>query len=76
MPKKKQVRPISEQEEIANKWISKIRVRIEHVLVSVKSYRVVSDLFRSRLFRKEDIAMVIACAIHNLNLKSKSFIKP
>ncbi len=77
MPKKKsKYRPISEQEEIANKWISKIRVRIEHVLASVKSYRVVSDVYRSRLYGKEDNAMVIACAIHNLKLKSKFFINP
>lgn len=75
MPKKKsKYHPISPEEEIANKWISKVRVRIEHVLASIKSYRIVSDVFRCRLYGKEDNAMVIACAIHNLKLKSKFFI--
>ena len=62
-PKNGELNP--EQKEY-NKWVSKIRVRIEHVIASVKDYRIVKDTFRGRLFNKEDTVMLIACGMHNL----------
>lgn len=72
--KKKKSQPLSQKQKDNNLWISKIRVRIEHVLASVKSYRIVSDVFRCRLYGKEDRVMLIACALHNLKVKSKFLI--
>ena len=74
--KKKKLQPLSLHQKETNKWISRVRVRIEHVLASVKSYKIVSDVFRCRLYGKEDNVMLIACALHNLKLKSKFFITP
>ena len=77
MPKKKTKKnPLSQNDLDKNRWISKVRVRIEHVLASVKSYRMVSDVFRCRRYGKDDTAMLISCALHNLKLKSKFSITP
>ena len=74
--KKKKHQILSQQQKDSNTWISRVRVRIEHVLASVKSYRIVSDVFRYRLYGKDDYVMLIACALHNLKLKSKFLITP
>lgn len=59
-----------EQKEF-NKWVSKIRVKIEHIIASVKIFRKVKEKFRGRLYAREDIIMLIACALHNLKLYVK-----
>lgn len=63
--------PLSTEEQKHNKWLSKIRARIEHVIASVKIFRKVKEIFRGRLFKREDTVMLIACALHNLKLKNK-----
>lgn len=72
--KRKKNQNLSSREESRNKWVSKIRVRIEHIIASVKRYRIVKETFRYRLFHKEDTVMLIACALHNLRIKTKSLI--
>lgn len=65
----------TEQKEF-NKWVSKIRVRIEHAIASVKDYRIVKDTFRGRLYNKEDAVMLIACGLHNFkNAVRKNLIQ-
>lgn len=54
-----------------NKWVSKIRVKIEHTLASVKIFRKVKEKFRGRLYAREDTVMLVACALHNLKLRIK-----
>ena len=70
--KKKRLSPLSEKQKQENQWISKIRVRIEHVLASVKSARIVSDVFRNRLYGRDDTVMLLACALHNLKQRAKT----
>ena len=62
---------LNEQQEQWNKWVSKIRVKVEHTIASIKIFRKVKEKFRGRLFNREDRVMLIACALHNLKLKVK-----
>ena len=60
----------AEQQEY-NKWVSKIRVKIEHIIASVKIFRKVKEKYRGRMFGREDVIMLVACALHNLKVKIK-----
>jgi len=72
--KRKKNQELNEQQEEYNKWVSKIRVKVEHIIASIKIYRKVKEKFRGRLFNREDRVMVIACGLHNLKLKVKDAI--
>ena len=69
--KKKKNQNLTNEQEQYNKWVSKIRVRIEHTIASIKIFRKVKEKFRGRLFGREDIVMLVACGLHNLKLKIK-----
>lgn len=58
------------QEEY-NRWVSKIRVKVEHIIAKIKIFRKVKEKFRGRLFAREDTVMAVACGLHNLKLKAK-----
>lgn len=62
---------LNEQQKQANKWISKVRVKVEHIIACVKIFRKVKEKFRGRLYAREDRVMLVACALHNLKLKVK-----
>lgn len=69
--RRKKNQKLDEAQEQWNKWVSKIRVKVEHVIASVKIFRKVKEKFRGRLFAREDRIMLIACGLHNLKLKVK-----
>ncbi len=69
--KRKKNQILNEQQEKWNKWVSKIRVKVEHIIASVKIFRKVKEKFRGRLFAREDRVMLVACGLHNLKLKVK-----
>ena len=69
--KQKKNQILNNEQEQYNKWVSKIRVRIEHTIANVKIFRKVKEKFRGRLFAREDIVMLVACGLHNLKLKIK-----
>ena len=52
--KRKKNQKLSEQQEQWNKWVSKIRVKVEHIIASIKISRKVKEKFRGRLFNRED----------------------
>lgn len=60
---------LAENEKFTNQEISRIRVRIEHVIRSVKIYRIVKDKFRNWLKGFKDQVMEIACGLHNFKLQ-------
>jgi len=72
--KKKKNHELTAEQEQANQWISKIRVKVEHIIASIKIFRKVKEKFRGRLFNREDRVMLIACGLHNLKLKVKGTI--
>lgn len=51
-----------------NRQLSSIRVRVEHVIGSVKHCRIVKDICRLRLQGVTDAVMEIACSLHNFRL--------
>lgn len=69
--KHKKNQALSCEQEEHNKWVSKIRVRIEHTIASIKIFRKVKEKFRGRLYAREDGVMLVACGLHNLKLKIK-----
>ena len=72
--KRKKNKDLSLPEETHNRWVSKIRAKVEHIIASVKRFRIVKETFRYRLYPKEDTVMLIACALHNLIVKTKFLI--
>ena len=69
--KRKKKQELTTEQREYNKWVSKIRVKIEHVIGSVKIYRKVKEKLRGRLYAREDTVMLVACALHNLKLRVK-----
>ena len=72
--KHKKNQTLTAQQEQWNSWVSKIRVKIEHIISSIKIFRKVKEKFRGRLFKREDRVMLIACGLHNLKLKVRNDI--
>ncbi len=68
--KNTKLKPLTEQQKLENKTISGKRVSIEQAISGVKRLRVVAD--KVRTYRREfrDGVMKIACAIHNLRVRS------
>ena len=53
-------------EKAANQDISKVRVIVEHVISGAKRCRCVKDVFRNWRAEFSDLAMELACGLHNL----------
>ena len=51
-----------------NQQLASLRVRIEHVISSVKRCRIVKDVCRLRIAATKDAVMEIACSLHNFRL--------
>jgi hypothetical protein len=51
-----------------NRQLARVRVRGEHALSGVKRARVVKDVLRNTKDGFSDLAMVIACGLHNLRI--------
>ncbi len=68
-PKKKpRGQELTEAEKENNRLISKIRVRIEHVIGGVKRYRIVKDKIRNWKENFRDKVMETCCGLHNFRL--------
>ena len=59
---------LNKEEKDANREISRLRVRIEHVINGVKRYRIVKDKCRNWAKGFKDRIMEIACGLHNFRL--------
>jgi hypothetical protein len=69
-PKKKpKGKELTTEEKQVNQEISRVRVRIEHVMSGIKRCRIVKDRNRNWLKGFRDRVMLIACGLHNLRLK-------
>jgi hypothetical protein len=56
-------------EKRTNRKLARVRVRGEHALSGVKRARVVKDVLRNTKDGFSDLAMVIACGLHNLRVR-------
>ena len=48
-----------------NRLISSVRIRVEHVIASIKRCRIVKEVFRNTKDGLSDLVMRLACALHN-----------
>lgn len=56
---------LSAADKETNRLISSLRVVIEHIIAGVKRCRIVKDVFRNTKQGFDDIAMELACGLHN-----------
>jgi len=61
-------KPLTDDQKQKNKLISSIRARVEHAIAGIKRFRSVSNVFRSRIDRLDDLFMEIASGLWNYHL--------
>ena len=66
---------LTDEEQAENRRISSIRVYIEHVISSVKRYRIVKDKFRQWREGIHDMVMETCCGLHNFRLRFRPWKK-
>jgi hypothetical protein len=57
---------LTPEEKQQNALISRLRIVVEHVIAGVKRCRIVKDVFRNTTDGFDDLALEIACGLHNL----------
>ena len=62
---------LTSEEKEQNQYINRIRVRIEHVIGSVKRYRIVKDKLRLWRAHIHDMLMETCCGLHNFRLRHR-----
>ena len=68
-PKKKPPgRELTAEEKVQNAALSSDRIGVEHSIGGVKVFRITHDVFRNFKQGFDDLAMVIACGLHNLRV--------
>jgi hypothetical protein len=71
--KKPRGRELSESEKDYNRYISRVRVRIEHSIGSMKRYRIVKDECRLRKGRFVESILHTCAALHNFRIVERPF---
>ena len=70
MPHKKpRGQELTEEQKIENRLIAHRRVRIEHIICSIKRCRMVKDTIRLWKDTARDLVMAICCGLHNFRLR-------
>jgi hypothetical protein len=59
---------LSPAQKTYNRHLAALRIRIEHVIRSVKRCRMLKEICRLRLLGARDAVMEIACALHNFRI--------
>lgn len=62
---------LTEDEKAENRWISHIRVLVEHSIGGVKVYRIIHDVIRHWCPAIRDQVMEICCGLYNLRLRQQ-----
>lgn len=68
--KNTKLKPLTVQQKLENKVISRKRVTIEQAISGVKRLKIIADKIRTYCREFRNSVMRIACAIHNLRVKS------
>ena len=69
MPTKKpKGKELSDAQKKENREISSFRILVEHAIGGVKKCRIVKERLRCRKFGFDDLAMLIACGLHNFRI--------
>ncbi len=62
---------LTAREKESNSLISAIRIVIEHIISGIKRCHIVKDIFRNTKEDFDDLAMLIACALHNFRVECR-----
>lgn len=68
--------PLTEAEKDANRALSKVRVRIEHVIGCLKRFRILSDRFRHRLDSYDEIFSAVAGLVNFMSMQRLGLVIP
>lgn len=60
-------RPLTEEDKTANRKLASERVMVEHVIGSIKVFKILSDRYRNRR-KKHTMRVKLICAIYNYQL--------
>jgi len=72
-PKKKpRGRELSATDKHRNRQMSKVRIVVEHVISGIKRCHIVKDVLRNTKDEFADLAMEIACGLHNFRTERRS----
>ena len=74
--KKPRGKELTEQQKEYNRYISQVRVRVEHAIGSMKRYRIVKDECRLRKNHFVNTILHTCAGLHNFRLKNKPFQYP
>jgi len=58
-------------DEWLNGLISGVRVLVENIIAGVKRCRIVKDVFRNTKSDFSDLAMEVACGLHNFRMECR-----
>jgi len=74
--KKPRGKSLTAEQKAENRRISRIRVRIEHVIGGVKRYRIIKDTIRNWKQGFRDHVMETCCGLHNFRLHFRPWTYP
>jgi hypothetical protein len=73
MPEKKpKNRELNQEQKEFNRFVSSIRVKVEHAFSGVKRLKIVRDTIRLHGDTPKDEMMEIACGLHNLRTSRRA----
>ena len=76
-PKKKpKGRALTPEEKVKNRWISSIRIRVEHAIAGIKRFRIDKDKLRNYKKGFADFVMETCCGLHNFRLNFRPWVYP
>ena len=67
--KKPRGQELTEEQKAENRLIAHRRVRIEHIICSIKRCRIVKDTIRLWKDTARDLVMAICCGLHNFRVR-------
>ena len=66
--KSSKLRPLTKKEKRRNLKLSKTRVKVEHVIGKIKTFRIMAEKYRNRR-KNHDLRMKLICGIYNFQIK-------
>ena len=67
--KKPRGQELTEEQKVENQLIAHRRVRIEHIICSMKRCRIIKDTIRLWKDTARDMVMALCCGLHNFRLR-------
>lgn len=67
--KKPRGQPLTDEQKAHNHAIAHRRIRIEHIICSIKRCRIIKDTIRLTKDTVRDMVMAICCGLHNFRLR-------